>query len=197
VTEDLDLLLAWRGGDEQAGNALARRHFQGIYSFFRTKAPEVAEDLVQQTFLHAVRARDRVDARGGFRAYLFGIARHRLLHHYDAVRAARTSASDAPIVDPRSSPSKEARRDQRSARILAALELLPIDERLAIELTYWHELSGPEVAQVLEIPLGTVKSRVRRARAELRSALESLGLSPDDAQTTVLLVEQGPLADDP
>ncbi|HWB77281.1 MAG TPA: sigma-70 family RNA polymerase sigma factor [Nannocystaceae bacterium] len=197
MTDDLDLLLAWRGGDEQAGNALARRHFQGIYSFFRTKAPDVAEDLVQQTFLHAVRARDRVDARGGFRAYLFGIARHRLLHHYDAVRAARHAASDEPVVDPRSSPSKAARRDERSARILAALELLPIDERLAIELTYWHELSGSEVAQVLEIPLGTVKSRIRRARVELRSALESLGLSPDDAQTTVLLVEQGPLADEP
>lgn len=197
MTDDLELLLAWRGGDEQAGNALARRHFQGIYSFFRTKAPDVAEDLTQQTFLHAVRARDRVDARGGFRAYLFGIARHRLLHHFDAVRAARHAPSDEPVVDPRSSPSKVARRDERTARILAALELLPIDERLAIELTYWHELSGSEVAQVLEIPLGTVKSRIRRARVELRSALESLGLSPDDAQTTVLLVEHGPLADEP
>jgi RNA polymerase sigma factor (sigma-70 family) len=197
VTDDLELLLAWRGGDERAGNGLARRHFQGIYSFFRTKAPGAAEDLTQQTFLHAVRARDRVDAQGGFRAYLFGIARHRLLHHWEAQRAVRSSSDGEPIVDPRSSPSKDARRDQRSTRIIAALALLPLDERLAIELTYWHELSGPEVAQVLEIPLGTVKSRIRRARVELRRALESLGLSPDDAQTTVLLVEQGPLADEP
>jgi RNA polymerase sigma factor (sigma-70 family) len=196
MSDDLELLLAWRGGDDGAGNALARRHFQGIYSFFRTKAPDVAEDLTQQTFLHAVRARDRVDARGSFRAYLFGIARHRLLHHWDAQRAARGSTRDEAIADLRSSPSKQARRDQRSARILAALAKLPLDERLAIELTYWHELSGVEVAQVLEVPLGTVKSRIRRARVELRNALESLGLSSEDAQTTVLLVEQGPLEDE-
>ena len=84
MSDDVDLLIAWRGGDEDAGNRLARRHFQDIYTFFRTKAPDMAEDLTQQTFLHAVRARERVDERGGFRAYLFGIARHRLLHHWEA-----------------------------------------------------------------------------------------------------------------
>jgi RNA polymerase sigma factor (sigma-70 family) len=196
VTDDLDLLLAWRGGDDQAGNTLARRHFQGIYAFFRTKAADVAEDLTQQTFLHAVRARDRVDARGGFRAYLFGIARHRLLHHFDAQRARRDATSEASLADPRTSPSKGARRDERSARILDALALLELDERLAIELTYWHELSASEVAQVLEIPVGTVKSRIRRARAELRRALEHRGLSAEDAHTTVLLAERGPPQDE-
>ena len=193
MNDDLDLLLAWRNGDDQAGNTLARRHFQGIYAFFRTKAEDAAEDLTQQTFLHAVRARDRVDARGGFRAYLFGIARHRLLHHFDATRARRDATL---LADPGTSPSKGARRDERSARILDALALLELDERLAIELTYWHELSATEVAQVLEIPVGTVKSRIRRARAGLRRALEDRGLSADDAQTTVLLVEQGPPSED-
>ena len=195
MTDDLELLLAWRGGDDEAGNALARRHFQDVYSFFRTKAPDAAEDLTQQTFLHAVRARERVDSRG-FRAYLFGIARHRLLHHWEQERAARGGPENLGVADQRSSPSQKARRDERSARILTALAMLPIDERLAIELTYWHELSSAEVAHVLEIPLGTVKSRIRRARAGLRSALESLGLSPDDAHTTVLLVERGPLSDE-
>jgi RNA polymerase sigma-70 factor (ECF subfamily) len=189
VSDDLELLLAWRSGDDEAGNRLARRHFQDIYTFFRTKAADAAEDLTQQTFLHAVRARDRVDDRGGFRAYLFGIARHRLLHHWDSLRAGGVALDE--VADRGTSPSGGARQGERKELILAALARLDLDERLAIELTYWHELSATEVAQVLEIPVGTVKSRIRRARAELRRGLEALGLSPRDAETTVLVLDEG------
>ena len=123
MSDDVELLLAWRGGDEEAGNRLARRHFQDIYTFFRTKAPDGAEDLTQQTFLHAVRARDRVDERGGFRAYLFGIARHRLLHHWEALaqHANRVASTDGSmeashLAERRCTTRRAERQDCRRAR---------------------------------------------------------------------------------
>ena len=76
MSADFELLGAWRGGDDNAGNELVRRHFASVYVFLRSKASEHVDDLIQKTFLGCVKARDRIDEQRSFRAYLFGIVRN-------------------------------------------------------------------------------------------------------------------------
>lgn len=82
VATDAELLAAWRVGDNDAGNALVKRHFAAVYRFFRNKIDGDLDELVQATF---VRCTDRVDAivsNEHFRGFLFGIARNVLKEHF-------------------------------------------------------------------------------------------------------------------
>jgi RNA polymerase sigma factor (sigma-70 family) len=169
VTDD-ELLRAWAEGDEIAGQSLFRRHFDALYRFFRTKAPDAYEDLIQTTMLECVRAKDRVRLEDPFRPFLFGVARNCLLHHFRSRFRDRldfdASQSSAADLDPR--PSTLAARNAEQAQLLEAMRRIPIDLQLVLELHYWEELGTRELATVLEIPQGTVKSRLRRAREALR-----------------------------
>jgi RNA polymerase sigma-70 factor (ECF subfamily) len=174
--DDFALLRAWQAGDRDAGDALVRRHFAAIYRFFRTKLDEGAEDLVQRTFLGAAAALDRVDADRSFRAYLFGIARNQLLLHLRE----RATRRDLPpphtlsIADLEAqSPSGEAARREEQRVLVRALRRIPIDFQIAVELHYWEDLGIGEIAEVLGVPEGTVKSRLARAREQLGARLEN------------------------
>ena len=83
VPQDAAQLEAWRAGDQDAGEALIERHYASILRFFRTKAGEDADDLVQLTFLRCVEASERYRGDAGFRAFLFGIARNVLFCRAD------------------------------------------------------------------------------------------------------------------
>ena len=82
TTDDQALLEAWRGGDEHAGRELVERHLPAVYRFFANKLGRDVDDLVQQTFLALIEGRDRVREAAGFRGFLFGIARNKLLKHF-------------------------------------------------------------------------------------------------------------------
>jgi RNA polymerase sigma factor (sigma-70 family) len=170
---DEELLRAWAEGDEGAGASLLRRHFDALYRFFRTKAPDDYEDLIQTTMLECVRAKTRVRGDAPFRAFLLGVARNCLLHHFRSrfrdrleLDSSRSSVAD---LDPR--PSTVAARNAEQAQLLEAMRQIPLDLQVVLELHYWEELGTRELAVALEIPQGTVKSRLRRAREALRGAL--------------------------
>ncbi|MBX7082336.1 MAG: sigma-70 family RNA polymerase sigma factor [Nannocystaceae bacterium] len=173
--DDAALLSAWREGDATAGKTLVARHFPAIYRFFANKLGGDVDDLVQQTFLACVEGRDRVRDDAGFRAYLFGVARNRLMRHFrdrggrgepertvDALPAATVSVAEQMAK----------RREQKL--LLQALRRLPLDLQIAVELAYWENLSDREVAAILELPLGTFKSRLRKARMLLAEAMAEL-----------------------
>src|SRR5215468_5288882 len=82
---DIELLKAWIDGDNGAGSILVRRHFDALYRFFTKKASGHEEDLIQQTFMASVEAKDAFRGDSSFRAYLFGLARFQLLTHYRKV----------------------------------------------------------------------------------------------------------------
>ncbi|MBC8068811.1 MAG: sigma-70 family RNA polymerase sigma factor [Deltaproteobacteria bacterium] len=180
MSDDLELLAAWRDGNAGAGNQLFRRHFDSIYSFFRGKIGAEAEDLTQETFHALVRNRETVGAAQSFRGYLFATARNKL---YDALRS-RLGANR--VWDPLSeslaaqgaSPSRAvaARREQQL--LVEALRRLPIDLQIIVELHYIEQMRGPELAEALELPEGTVRSRLRRALEQLRERMNEL---TDDA----------------
>jgi RNA polymerase sigma factor (sigma-70 family) len=169
-SDDEALLCAWRSGDPRAGSALLRRHTTTVYRFFLTKTdPVVAEELTQATFEACIRKADRIDGVG-VRAYLLGIAHKKLLQHRArwVRRDARHDDLDRSIAAECTSPSGALFRDQRRRLILHALQKLPPTLRTVVELYYWEDLSIAEVSQVLEIPGGTVKSRLAHARELLR-----------------------------
>ncbi len=177
MVEERDLLDAWAAGDHGAANTLLRRHFDRLYRFFELSAPGMAEDLVQDTLLAAVEGRSRFRQEAGFGAYLMGIARNKVLMHW------RTGKRRPQIADVgsqslqalgASATSIIAHRDAER-RLLHALRVIPLSDQLLLQMHYWDELSGPQLALVLEVPEGTVRSRIRSAKAKLRRAMQDVG----------------------
>lgn len=189
MATDFELLQAWRQGDEGSGTVLVRRYFDRIYLFFDGKVREGVDDLTQRTFLACMESRDRVrhDEGRSFRAYLFGIARKQLLKHYDAARrdARSQPAEELSLQQLSGGPSRRI-ADREEKQVLArALHRIPLDLQLIVELFYWEEMSVAEIAEVVEIPPGTVKSRMHRAKRLLREAIEAMELAPDLEQSTL------------
>lgn len=186
--DDFALLEAWRGGDRDAGDALFGRHFASIYRFFRNKVEDVlAEDLTQATFLGCADGRDRFENAASFRTYLFSIARNHLYMHFR--KKGRSDAifddQSVSVADLGASPRTLAVARQEQRLLLAALRRIPVDFQIAIELYYWEGLSTVELAAVLDVPEGTVRSRLTRAREHLARQIEALATSTVEYETTM------------
>ncbi|MEQ8460653.1 MAG: sigma-70 family RNA polymerase sigma factor [Sandaracinaceae bacterium] len=175
--DDAELLRAWRAGDATAGAALYDRTFPLVNRFFRCKVDdEIAVDLIQATFLAAVESLERFRGASSFRAFLLGIARHELLDHYRSKARDRSVPIDElTLEDLDPSPSSLLRHGREQRALLSALRSLPLELQLLVELHYWEGLTGPELSDALELPEGTVRSRLRRAREQLRSTVERAG----------------------
>ncbi len=194
---DHDLLRAWRDGDHAAGDRLIRRHFGAVFRFFRGKVrgPQV-EDLTQRTFLASLEGAARFRGDGAFRAFLLAIARNQLF------MAIRSKKRDLKVFDPtevsmrdlgdlgQASPSRMLVNKENERVLLEALRTLPLDFQITLELFYWERMKIPEIAEVLEIAHGTVKSRLGRARGMLREAIEKLADSPELARSTITDLEK-------
>jgi RNA polymerase sigma-70 factor (ECF subfamily) len=181
VRSDVDLLDAWRGGDKAAGEELVARYWTSVSRFFRSKIGDDGSDLISQTFLACVEAKDRI-AGDNVKAYLFAIARRRLADHFR--KRARTPVTDfavSSVVDLGTGPVTQAGRRERSELLRDALARIPLDDQIALELAYFEGLSSREIAGVLEIEENTVRSRLSRARDKLRAALVILA-PPDEAR---------------
>lgn len=186
ASTDMELLLGWRDGDAKAGNALFDRYFDALFRFFRNKVQDGAEDLVQQTFLALVQSRDRFRGDSSFRTYLFTAARSKLYNYLD--RRGRDAVLDYGVTsceDLGISPSAMVGRDEQHKLLLLALRQLPIEMQIALELYYFERMRGPELAEVLEIPEGTVRSRLRRGVDLLRERLLELQRSPELVESTM------------
>ena len=186
MQSDVALLEAWRGGDRKAGDNLFTRHFDSIYRFFASKIRGDVEDLVQSTFLACVEGQQVFRGEASFRTYLFAIAKRLLYRRLRSNR--RQPKLDFTITSlqqlgPSPSAAFGARQEQRL--LLEGLRRIPIEMQVALELHYWEQLTGPQIAEVLEIPEGTVRSRLRRAREALVAQLEQLASSPEQLHSTL------------
>ncbi len=181
---DYELLDAWRAGDAAAGQELFARHFDAVYRFFFNKAEEATDDLVQQTFLSCVESKDDFRKQASFRTYLFTIARNRL---YKLVRGNARRRDDQPAVTAaqRFSVAGAMAKQQQQRLLLRSLRELPLELQMALELSYWEELTDRELAELLEVPVGTVKSRLRKGRQLLEQAMAKLARSPEQLRSTV------------
>jgi RNA polymerase sigma-70 factor (ECF subfamily) len=186
VDTDFQLLEAWRAGDRAAGTELFNRHFNGLYRFFRNKVGDDADDLVQQTFLAVVKARDRFRGDSSFRTYLFTAARSKLYNHFSRKRPdQKDRLGVTSVIDLGVSMHRMMVKSEEQRLLLEGLRALPLDLQVALELHYFEGMRGPALAEILEIPEGTVRSRLRRGRERLRDELERLSASSERAATTM------------
>ncbi|MEM6996533.1 MAG: sigma-70 family RNA polymerase sigma factor [Myxococcota bacterium] len=187
--DDHELLRAWRQGDQAAGGVLLERHFAVLYRFFRNKVGSDADDLIQLTMLAAVKGRDGFRGDCSFRAYLFVVARHELYRYLRKTAHGRQEFDPeaSSIHDVRPSPSAVAGARAEQTLLLQALRCIPLQLQLALELHYWEELTTAELADALEVPVGTVKSRLRRGRKALEAVLKRRVGTQDETNTEHVL----------
>ena len=165
-----------RAGDERAWNELVRRHLPAVFALGLrfTGRREAAEDVAQEVFLKLHRSLGAYDPEGGsFDAWLMTMARHCAVDHYRRTRAAREHEAPLPADVAGDAGGAVRSLQQREARDLVAsgLAALPADLREVVTLCDLQGASGDEAASALDIPVGTVKSRLSRARLELARRL--------------------------
>jgi len=151
--------------DEDAFERLFEVHFDAVYGYLaRRIGPDLGRDLAAETFAQAFAGRRRFDpGRGELRAWLFGIAQTLLRRHYREEE--RRLGALARVDVPREGvPSEE-------PRLASALVSLAAHDRDVLLLYAWADLSYEEIADALAVPVGTVRSRLHRARSCLREAL--------------------------
>ncbi|CAN5215702.1 RNA polymerase sigma factor [soil metagenome] len=165
--------------DTAAFDELVKRHQSGVRGWLRHFSDDVgiADDIAQDTFLRAWRKLDTYKASGCFFAWLLTIARNEFLQHHrksgrEEKRRQALAAGKAPVNGPANSSVVEARHDVE--RFLAVLKP---DERDAMLLVYGFGLSHSEASDVSGLPLGTVKSHVRRGATKIR---QHFGLKVDE-----------------
>jgi RNA polymerase sigma-70 factor, ECF subfamily len=151
-----------------------------------TRNPTAAEDLVQETYMRAYRSWDQFDRGSNCRSWLFTICRHTHLHQQERA-STRYEVMETDLEDQPTESGSVSRSFMDKTRavgspddffnllvddaLLAAIDALPDDFREVLVLSDLGDLTYPEIAEVMGIPIGTVKSRLFRARHQVRAAL--------------------------
>ncbi|HNV70728.1 MAG TPA: sigma-70 family RNA polymerase sigma factor [Candidatus Ozemobacteraceae bacterium] len=182
---DAECVAASRRGDQKAFGQLIQRYQALVYRFlfhFTGNASD-AEDLTQETFLNLYRKLDLHDPKRKFSAWLLTMARNLAVSQHRR----RTPTPLAPeivaeaIRDVLPSPESSAVWNETANELHLTIQKLPDDLREAVIFRYLLDLQINEIAVLLELPEGTVKSRVFKARQELRDALARLERTPTRA----------------
>lgn len=186
MATDFELLDAWRAGDREAGNSLFERHFDAICRFFANKVTHGVDDLIQKTFLGCVESRDRFQKQASFRTFLFAVAHNVLREHFRERRreGVPPDLGETSTDELTPSPSAVFAAHEEQRLLLEALRRIPLDYQLVLELYYWEDMAAPELAQVLAIPEGTVRSRLRKAKEALSERMKSLARTPELLRAT-------------
>ena len=174
--DDRALVAAVAAGDEQALERLYQRHGSACFGYLLRRLDgdrPAAEDLLQDLLLAVWRGAAGYRGESDVRPWLLGIAHHLWLQELRR-RSRRPRLSDDPEARlgglPQDDPQPE---ELSSAGLREALDALPQELRSAVDLTFGQGLRLQDAARILDLPLGTVKSRLFRARQQLRQHLEA------------------------
>jgi RNA polymerase sigma-70 factor (ECF subfamily) len=198
ATTDTDLLRAMRSGAADAFAALYRRHQGPLYRFalLRCGSADTAADVVQEAFMGLLTERFRFDPlRGQLAAFLFGVARNLILkleesrQRHVALPSHDAAQDDAPDDDPgldlpldEGGPLARLLDNEAAEQVRRALAHLAPHYRDVVILYEMHELSYAEIADICQVDIGTVRSRLSRGRAALAKRLAGWRSAPDLAQ---------------
>ncbi|MGI8476118.1 MAG: RNA polymerase sigma factor [Thermomicrobiales bacterium] len=168
--EDGALVRRARGGDRAALAALFERHHARVYraAYLVTRSPEAADDIVQLVFLELFKALETFDPRRPFVPRLYRIAHNVTVDH---LKHDRYRHPTIPLADTTPGPTGEIGRAELRSDMRPALDALSHEHREALMLRYFIGLSEREMADVLHVRPGTVKSRLHRALHALGEAL--------------------------
>ena len=179
-------------GDQLAWEQIVRQYWRKVFNVaykFVGKHDE-AEDLTQDIFLKLYRSLDTFDRRANFQTWLISVSRNLCIDHYRSVRKERETINrdvDASTLTPvsrdRSAYAQLELRD-RVQLLRAALDMLPPTLRTAVLMRDIQELTYQEIADRLNVPEGTVKSRINRGRTELARQIQRLREQQDAVPKT-------------
>jgi RNA polymerase sigma factor (sigma-70 family) len=191
---DLDLFRGWRAGDNTMGKLFYRRLAPKILQYFRRNVFDTSkvEELTQETFIAAMRPTNAEVHNP--RAYLFGIAAHVFSRHIRLRRKELGRPEWQPedledslhSLDPNPDPEYFRLRTDEDRLFMKAMRKLPFNQQIVLELSFWEQMSGREISEALEIPEGTVRSRIRLGRVRLGELIAQLQESPDQFRTATL-----------
>jgi RNA polymerase sigma-70 factor (ECF subfamily) len=181
ATSDAELLRQVRAGTASAFAELYRRHQGPLYRFalLRCGSPDTAADVVQEAFMGLLTERFRFDPlRGQLQHFLFGVARNLILK----IEESRQRQVPLPepgeddevgleLADEASGPLARLLENEAAEEVRRALALLPAHYRDVVILYEMHDLAYAEIAQVCQVDIGTVRSRLSRARTALAARL--------------------------
>lgn len=184
---DTELLDLWRAGDRAAGNRLINNHYKPLFRFLvgRTSGnANAAGDLAQDIFETAIRKQEKIG--DSFRAYVFGVARLKLLEFY---RIRPSEPPPAELLDNNTSPSGKIAKAQEEDIVARALRRLSIDDQILIDLKDHEALKAREIAAIMgdASPAGqnSIRGRISRARTRLREEIERLAEDPQLRESTL------------
>lgn len=182
---DAALIASIKAGEVNAFTALVRRHERSLINFFYhfSWSREAAEDCAQEVFLKLYNHLDSYEPRAKFTTFLYRVARN---HWIDKVRAKKgktvsldggsadeeTASLKEMLSSPKESPVDTLTRMETADALKRALEFLPEDQRLVVQLSEFHGMKYQEIGEVLEVPVGTVKSRMFTAMQKLKDLLK-------------------------
>jgi RNA polymerase sigma-70 factor (ECF subfamily) len=173
---DRDLILLLQDGELDALGVLYDRHRHLVYrtALAITGDPEMASDLLQEVFLRLYRFAHRIDSDRPIQPWLYRMTTN--LSYTWVKRRSRwlrfiQDMADRVILDKKPSPHLLAERDEGWRWIQQAIISLPIQQRVVVVLYYINDLSLQEIGEIMDIPVGTVKSRLYYARRELKKQL--------------------------
>ena len=164
---DEQLMLEFKGGSKEAFEELFSRYKNSIYGYFRRRLNHSAraEELAQETFVIIIRGAERYEATARFRTYIFGIALKQLWSER------RRELREAKAAD-ETSESSLSPDPTAGLWIRDALSRMDADHREVLMLREYEQLSYEDIAELLAIPPNTVRSRLFRARSEVRILLD-------------------------
>jgi RNA polymerase sigma-70 factor (ECF subfamily) len=163
-----------------------------MYRFFVNKvrdAPTV-EDLVQETFTRLAQVASNYAARSTVRTFIFGVARMVLLEHYrDRGHGSHDVIGVTSVVDLGAGPSSVAAAREELRILLDALRRIAFDKQMILELYYFEDLTGPELAEFMGVPENTARSRIRIAMDGLRETIGRNGPGSPSVQSLLTSIE--------
>ena len=175
---DRELVERVARGDRAAVRLLFMRHHARVYRFAarQTGSDMMADDIANEVFLELWRQAPAFEGRSEVSTWLLGIARFKAL---SALRKRKEEAIDedeaAAIPDTGDTPEVAVMKDDKATALKRMVNALPEEHRTVIDLAYYHAKSVAEIAEVLQIPVATVKTRMFYARKKLGEALKAAG----------------------
>lgn len=164
-------------------------NFPRIKAFFARKMSDrdLVQELTQRTFERCLEKVHAFEHRSSFSTFIYGIARFILLEHYRELRRAEQHdpIEETPVVDLDPTPFSIVERNSERKLIIHVLRRLPLDVQILVELYFFEHQPARHVAEVLGVPEGTVRGRIRACRQQIERHVRELAESPEQLESTL------------